>query len=250
MLRILGFDLGGSGAKTSILTFLPSLQSEKFQTIPTNQLATPLAVKEMLEMLSKESHLDAIGVAFPGVVKAGMTLTAAHVDPSWVHFPAETYFSKALGKSVVFVNDADAALVGEYYFGAAQNLTGPVLLLTLGTGIGSALMIQGKLWPNSELGHLMVKNGIEAEEWAAAKVRREERLSWKTWAGRLEDVLSSMVALLHPEVIVLGGAISEEFARFKGFLHQKTPIIPAKLGNRAGLIGAGWLAYSSEVGRN
>ncbi len=180
-----------------------------------------------------------MGVTFPGVVKGGTIHTAANVDEKWLGIDAEALFSKVTGCSVTVVNDADAAGEAEARFGHPQARTGVVVLLTLGTGIGSALVADGVLIPNTELGHLkMGKHQIDAEKLAAELVREREHLSWKKWSKRVSDYLEALEALLWPDLFVIGGGVSSSADKFLSRLECRTPVVAAQLQNQAGIVGA------------
>jgi polyphosphate glucokinase len=180
---------------------------------------------------------DAVGVTFPGVVHNGVIATAANLDPSWIGVDAAGLFTEHTGRRVVVLNDADAAGVAEVAFGAGRNVRGVVLLLTFGTGIGSALFLDGRLVPNTELGHLEL-NGADAELHASDRIREEQDLSWTDWAQRLQDYLQVVERLLVPDLIVLGGGVSKKADRFLPHVKVSTPVVPAVLQNNAGIVGA------------
>ena len=183
-----------------------------------------------------------IGVTFPAIVKDGVTLSAANVDQSWIGTDADQLFTSRLeGREVYVVNDADAAGVAEAEFGAAKGVGGVVIVVTLGTGIGSALLLDGTLVPNTELGHLEI-DGHDAERRAAESAREREDLSWEKWAHRLQKYFSTVERLFTPDLIVVGGGVSKKSDRFLPLLELRAPIVPAQLLNDAGIIGAAVLA--------
>jgi polyphosphate glucokinase len=177
----------------------------------------------------------------PAVVVRGQARTAANIDSSWIGTDAESLLSDRLGRRAVVVNDADAAGVGELHYGAARNVDGLVLLATLGTGIGSALLHRGMLIPNSELGHLEI-DGVDAETQAADRARERDDLSFEQWAARLQNYFAHVEDLLSPDLIVIGGGVSKHADKYLPLLHLRAPIVPALLGNAAGIVGAAWLA--------
>jgi polyphosphate glucokinase len=189
------------------------------------------------------------GVAFPAVVKHGVTYTAANVDRSWIGTNAGELFSRHVGGPVTVVNDADAAGIAEIRFGAGRDRKGVVILLTLGTGIGSAIFLNGELIPNTEFGHLIVR-GKEAEKRASEKVREDKKLSWRQWAKRLSEFLNEMEKLFSPDLFIMGGGISKKADKFIPYLTTKTEVIvvPALMRNEAGIIGAAYLAHVGGVG--
>jgi polyphosphate glucokinase len=187
------------------------------------------------------------GVTFPAVVKHGVTYTAANVDRAWIGTHAAELFSRHVGGPVTVVNDADAAGVAEMRFGAGKNRKGVVILLTLGTGIGSAVFLDGKLVPNTEFGHLMIR-GKEAEKRASEKVREQKQLSWQQWAERLSEFLNELEKLFSPDLFIMGGGISKKAEKFFPYLKTQTEVIvvPAQMRNEAGMIGAAYLAHVSS----
>jgi polyphosphate glucokinase len=189
------------------------------------------------------------GVAFPAVVKHGVTYTAANVDRSWIGTNAGELFSRHVGGPVTVVNDADAAGIAEIRFGAGRDRKGVVILLTLGTGIGSAIFLNGELIPNTEFGHLIIR-GKEAEKRASEKVREDKKLSWRQWAKRLSEFLNEMEKLFSPDLFIMGGGISKKADKFIPYLTTKTEVIvvPALMRNEAGIIGAAYLAHVGGVG--
>lgn len=207
--------------------------------ITTPRPATPEAMAEVVSELAK--HFDwtgPVGVGFPGVIQEGVVRTAANLDKSWIDIDGDKVFTKASGCDVVMINDADAAGLAEVRFGAGKDVPGVVILLTLGTGIGSAVFTNGRLVPNTEFGH-MVLGGKIAEERASSRVKEEKDLSYEKWGNELEDVLQEMEKLFWPELFILGGGISKQFDRFEEYLDKvRTKIVPAERLNRAGIVGA------------
>lgn len=241
-MRAIGIDVGGSGVKAALVDVAAGEFVGDRVRVDTPQPATPDAVVSAARELIAEFPSDLpVGVGFPAPVIGGVTTTAANVDAGWVGAPAVELFTRGLGRSVVVVNDADAAGVGEARHGAARDVPGVVLLLTLGTGIGSALINDGVLVPNTELGHLQVR-GHDAEHLAAAAVRDDEGLSWHEWAARLSEVIGAMDAILWPDLVLLGGGVSRKSDKFIPLLDVRPPVRPAALRNRAGIIGAACLA--------
>ncbi len=242
----LGIDIGGSGIKGAPVDLDTGTQIGERVKILTPAESTPTAVAavvdQIADQLADRLPKDApIGVTIPGVVQHGVVRTAANIDKSWIDAPGEDIFSQALGRRCLLVNDADAAGVAEVRFGAAKGRQGLVILTTLGTGIGIALIHNGVLIPNAELGHLEI-DGHDAETRAAASVREREGLSWDKWAKRLQRYYSHMENLLWPDLFVVGGGVSRKADKFLPLLSLRTPIIPAALQNAAGIIGAAALA--------
>lgn len=243
----LGIDIGGSGVKGAPVDLVKGEFLEDRIKLATPQPSTPEAVADAVSRIA-EQFLDTlpagapIGVTIPGIVKRGVVKTAANIDKSWMNCNGEELFSARLGRHVHLVNDADAAGVAELRYGAAKGHDGLVILATLGTGIGIALMYDGVLIPNAELGHVEL-NGHDAETRAAASAKEREGLSYEAWATtRLQPYFSHLEFLLSPDLFVVGGGVSRKSDKFLPYLHLETPIIPALLRNSAGIIGAAALA--------
>ncbi len=218
--------------------------------IPTPSESTPANVAKVVAEIvghfsdSISTH-SPIGITIPAVVTHGITRSAANIDKSWVDAPAEQIFEDELGRDVFLMNDADAAGMAEVQFGAAKDHPGLVLLTTLGTGIGTALIHRGVLVPNSEFGHIEV-DGFDAESQAASSVKDREGLSYPEWAKRLQRYYEVVEQLLWPDLIVVGGGVSRNADEYLPLLRLNTPIIPAALRNKAGIIGAAWLAHDRQ----
>jgi polyphosphate glucokinase len=241
----LGIDIGGSGIKGAPVDLSAGQFARDRLRIETPAESTPTAVVDVVGRIAdhfKQWTGDSpIGVTVPAVVSRGVTRTAANIDQTWVGTDASALLSSKLGRPVTVVNDADAAGVGELHFGAARDVAGLVLLATLGTGIGTALLNAGQLVPNSELGHLVL-DGMDAETCASSHARESEKLSWEEWAGRLQRYFAYVEDLLWPDLIVVGGGVSKHAQHYLPLLHLRAPIVPAQLGNAAGIVGAAWLA--------
>ncbi|MEV1173195.1 polyphosphate--glucose phosphotransferase [Nonomuraea sp. NPDC049784] len=238
-MNVLGIDIGGSGIKGApVDTEAGELVKERLR-IPTPQPSKPHEVAEAVAAIVKHFGWNGpVGVTFPGVVKDGVVLTAANVDHSWIGVDAGELFGGA-----TVLNDADAAGVAEMTFGRGKGKRGTVLVLTFGTGIGSALFTDGTLVRNTELGHLELR-GKDAEHRASARVREEHELSWDKWAERVEEYLRHVEMLLSPSLIVIGGGVSRKADKFLPHVHIGTPVVPAALQNEAGIIGAALAATS------
>jgi polyphosphate glucokinase len=243
----LGIDIGGGGVKGAPVDVVKGEFLEDRVKLATPQPSTPEAVADAVAHIA-EQFLDTlpadapIGVTIPGIVKRGVVKTAANIDKGWMNCNGEELFSKRLGRHVHLVNDADAAGVAELRYGAAKGHDGLVILATLGTGIGIALMYDGVLIPNAELGHVEL-NGHDAETRAAASAKDREGLSYEAWATtRLQPFFKHIEFLLSPDLFVVGGGVSRKADKFLPYLHLDTPIIPAVLRNSAGIIGAAALA--------
>lgn len=244
----LGVDIGGSGIKGAPVDLHDGEFAGERLRIPTPQPATPAAVAEVVAQIVDSFHLRRkvpIGVTFPAVVRHGVAQSAANVDESWIGTDIEDLLHRVTGRKVLAVNDADAAGYAEVEYGAARDVPGLVMVVTLGTGIGSALINDGRLVPNTELGHLEV-DGTDAESRAADSAREREDLDFPTWAKRLTRYFGELEKLFSPDLFVVGGGISKRHDEFLPLLELRTPIVPAKLRNAAGIVGAARLA--AEVG--
>lgn len=242
-----GVDIGGTGIKAGIVNLTKGkLESDRVK-VPTPQGAEPkdvlAAVKEVLTTLEVEGSDIPLGVAFPAIVKKGRTLSAANVSDKWIGLEAEKFFEDGLERDIHFANDADVAGIAEVRFGAAKGAEGLVVLTTLGTGIGSAMIYDGVLIPNSELGHVFRPEAKpDAENWAAYSAMERDSLSWEQWAQRLQWYYSHIEFLFSPDLFIVGGGVSKHSDEFLPLLNIRTPIIPATHRNNAGIIGAAALA--------
>lgn len=242
----LGIDIGGSGVKGAPIDLSTGELTDERLRIETPMPSTPDAVAEVVAQIVDHFDTDGtVGCTFPGVVQHGVVLTAANVDAAWVDTDADALFTRAGGREVVVLNDADAAGIAEAHFGAAKGVDGVVLLLTFGTGIGSALLLDGELVPNTELGHLEL-DGKAAEDRAAASVREVKDLSWEDWGGRVDRYLQHLERLFSPDLFVLGGGVSKRFDKFAEHLHTRATVVPAALRNEAGIVGAALVAAGRE----
>ncbi|KJL46247.1 Polyphosphate glucokinase [Microbacterium hydrocarbonoxydans] len=246
MAKAIGVDIGGTGIKAGIVDLEHGTMASDRVRVPTPEGASPqdvlTAVQTVLRTLDVHESTLPLGVAFPAIVKRGKTLSAANVSKEWLHFDAERFFRDGLGRNIVFVNDADAAGVAEARHGAARDVRGLTLLTTLGTGIGSALLYDGVLIPNSELGHLNFREFDSVETWAATSAREREGLSWEAWAERLQAFYTHIEFLFSPDLFVVGGGVSKNAGDFLPLLELNTPIVPAIHRNNSGIIGAASLA--------
>ncbi|MCY3574824.1 MAG: ROK family protein [Chloroflexi bacterium] len=237
-MKMLGIDIGGSGIKGAIVdTKKGDFVGERLR-IPTPQPSSPKAVAKVVAQLSR--HFDwgaSIGCTFPAVVKRGITLSAANVDNRWIGTDAAALLGKHTGNPVLILNDADAAGIAEMRFGAGKGVEGLVVILTLGTGIGSSLFMNGELVPNTEFGHLIIR-GKDAEARASDRAREEKGLSWQQWGKRLSEYLQYLEALITPDLYIIGGGVSKRYRKFFPHIQCATPIVPARLRNRAGIVGA------------
>jgi polyphosphate glucokinase len=237
----LGIDIGGSGIKGAPVDLDKGEFAQSRLKIATPQPATPEAVARVVDQIvdefEEETGGSPIGVTVPAVVIRGTVLSAANIDPSWIDTDAEALIQEHTGRSVTVLNDADAAGLAELYYGAAKGEHGLVIVTTLGTGIGSALIHDGRLIPNSELGHLEI-DGYDAEDRAASSVKEDEGLSWDEWIERLQRYYETIEMLFSPDLIVVGGGVSRDSDKFLPKLRLRAPIVPAELRNKAGIIGA------------
>jgi len=239
---VLGIDIGGSYIKGAIVDVQTGeLNSEPLQ-VETPQPASPAAIIEVTADLVKSFPWHGpIGCGFPAVIQAGVAKTASNIDDLWIGLNVQKEMERATGCPCSVLNDADAAGLAEMQFGEGQGRNGTVLVLTLGTGVGSALFSQGELVPNLELGCLPI-NGIPADHYAAAAVRRRENLSWQSWTQRLNLFLNHVERLFSPELIIIGGGISSEYKIFFPQLKTEADLLPAHFLNQAGIVGAACFA--------
>jgi polyphosphate glucokinase len=241
-MTVLGIDIGGSGIKGAPVDLSAGTLARERHRIETPQPSVPDRVAKTVAEVAAEFDTDGpVGVTFPGVVTHGTVRTAANVDPAWIGVNAESLFSEVIGRPVTVLNDADAAGVAEVAFGAARGEPGVVMLLTFGTGIGSALLLDGELVPNTELGHLELRGG-DAEDWASDNARETGGLGWPEWAGRVQEYLTMVENLFWPDLIIVGGGVSKKAERFLPHVDVRTRVVPATLLNNAGIVGAAMTA--------
>ena len=245
--RAVGVDIGGTGIKAGIVDLdQGTLMSDRIK-VATPEGAKPAdvlkAVLEVLDRLELKDDAIPLGVAFPAIVKNGRTMSAANVSHKWIDFEAEKFFEDGLGRDIHFANDADVAGVAELRYGAAKGRSGLTILTTLGTGIGSALLYNGVLVPNSELGHVQrAEHPKDAEAYAAYSAMERENLSWKEWTARLQWYYEYIEFLFSPDLLIVGGGVSKHADEFLPLLNLRTEIVPAVHRNNAGIIGAAALA--------
>ena len=237
--EVLGIDVGGSSVKAGLVDLKAGRLVGELIAAPTPRPSTPVAITNVLAALSRRLPASSgrVGVAFPSVVKEGTVYTASNIDASWVGTDGAALAAQALARPVLFLNDADAAGLAEVRWGAGRGCTGAVIMLTFGTGIGTALFAGGKLFPNTELGHLELR-GMDAEKWASARARTAEGLDFPGWIARVNEYLEMMHKLLWPDVFILGGAVSERFTEFAPLLRSPAELRPAHFAGQAGVIGA------------
>jgi polyphosphate glucokinase len=239
MAHVLGIDIGGTGIKAAPVDTATGQLTAERQKIPTPQPSTPAAIADIVAQLVHAFQWSGpAGITFPGVVIGGVVHTAANMDPSWIGVDAVKLFGSETKLPVTVLNDADAAGLAEMRFGAGKGVPGTVLLLTLGTGIGSALFIDGILVPNTEFGHIQIR-GKDAEKRASEHAREEHDLSWGDWAGRVDEYLEQMEGLLSPGLFIIGGGVSRKSDKFLPYLTRlRAKVVPAALHNDAGIVGA------------
>jgi polyphosphate glucokinase len=245
--NLLGIDVGGSFVKAGVVDVSTGQVLGETVSAPTPRPSTPERLAEVIAGLAARLPLaqGSVGVAFPSVVRQGIIRTAANIDHSWLGANGAAVVGRVLNRSVVFLNDADAAGVAEMRWGAGMDVTGTALMLTFGTGIGTALFVNGTLFPNTELGHLEL-NGMDAEKFASAHVRTALNLDFPAWIERVNVYLGRMQALFWPDVIILGGAVSERYAEFAGLLRCDAELRPARFAGQAGVIGAAMASLESR----
>jgi polyphosphate glucokinase len=238
-----GIDVGGSGIKGAPVDLVKGAFAAERVRLDTPDESTPSNVIEVIvEVLRAFDWRAPFGCTFPGIVHHGEIRSAANVDKSWIGVNLATELGERTGQHVEVVNDADAAGVAESRFGAAASVDGVVIVTTLGTGIGSAVLHDGVLLPNTEFGHLRLPGGKEAEKHAAASVREEKDLSWHEWAARLQEFYAHVEFIFSPDLFVVGGGVSKKADKFLPLLDLRTPIVPAGLLNDGGIVGAALLA--------
>jgi polyphosphate glucokinase len=237
-----GIDIGGSGMKAAPVDLITGTLTADRHKILTPKPATPEAMADVVRQLVEHFEWESnVGVAFPAVVRSGVARTAANIDTSWIGTDIDAVFTKASGRPVHVINDADAAGLAEMRYGSGRGRDGVVIMLTFGTGIGSGVFLDGKLVPNSELGHLLL-DGEEAEHRAAAVVRDREHLSWKEWGERVDRYLEHIVFLFSPDLLIVGGGVSRKSERWLRYVDVDVEIAVASLENEAGIVGAASIA--------
>ena len=243
--QILGIDVGGTGIKAAIVETADGTLIGERVRIETPRPAAPANVGKALQELVREMRWRGpIGIGFPAAIQHGMARTAANIDKSFIGLPVEEFFSAQTGCPVHVANDADVAGMAEMRFGAGRDVRGVVLIITIGTGLGTALFADGHLLPNTELGHIFLDNGIEAERYAAESVRVTKKLKWKEWGKRFDHYLTAMENLFWPDLIVLGGGVSKKLEKFSPMFTVRTPVVAASFLNQAGIVGAALYAES------
>lgn len=239
---VVGIDIGGSGTKGAPVDLSAGRFAAPRVRLPTPSPATPDRVADVVvELLAQLDAPGPVGLTLPAVVRDGIVETAANIDETWIGTNALELFGRATGRPVAVINDADAAGLAEVRFGAGRGRSGVAVVITLGTGIGSAVFVDGTLVPNTELGHLPLHHG-DAEDWAADSIREQEDLSWAQWAHRLEQYFEVVERVLWPQVIIIGGGVSKKSHKFLPHIDIRTELVPAELQNDAGIVGAALVA--------
>jgi polyphosphate glucokinase len=238
----IGIDIGGTGIKAGVVDLKEGRLVGSRVKVDTPSPATPRAVVDVVcRLVEGLASTGAIGVTIPSVVLHGVVRTASNIDPSWVGTDALALFGDATGRKVGVVNDADAAGMAEVRYGAGKGQPGVVVAVTLGTGIGSGIFVDGVLVPNSELGHLHLHHG-DAEDYAAESARERDELSWKAWGKRVSEYLELVESLLWPDLFIIGGGISRRADKFLPYVKCRTPVVAATLHNDAGIVGGAMVA--------
>lgn len=240
-----GIDIGGTGIKGGLVDVISGELIGDRVRFATPEGGEPediaRVVSEVINQLQAPADVP-VGICFPSSIQHGITMLAANISQRWIGFEAEKFFEQQLGRGIHFVNDADAAGYAEVVYGAAKDQQGLVIMTTLGTGIGAAMIYNGVLIPNAELGHLEL-DGFDAEKRASGVVREREGLSYPEWAQRLQRYYSHLEMLFSPELFIVGGGVSKSYDKFLPLLDLRTPIVPAQLFNKAGIMGAARLAF-------
>lgn len=242
--RAIGIDIGGTGIKGALVDVKSGqLLSERIRMeTPAGGRPKDIAntLKDLIAQLPKSDGLP-VGICFPAVVKNGVTMSAANVSTEWINLDADKLFERELKRTVHVLNDADAAGLAEAKYGAARKVKGLVVMVTLGTGIGTALIYNGRLIPNAELGHLEI-DGVDYESLAAVSAKEREELTWNQWAKRLQKYFGKLEDYLTPDLFIVGGGVSKEHEEFLPLLKLGTKIVPATNRNSAGILGAAYWA--------
>ena len=237
-MELLGIDIGGSGIKGALVDVENGeLTSERFR-LPTPEPAVPDSVGDVAAEVARRFQSNGpVGCTFPAVIRNGVAYTAANVDPAWIGTDGAGLLKRKIGRPVLLLNDADAAGIAEMMHGAGKGRAGVVIMLTFGTGIGSAVFLNGALVPNTELGHLELR-GKDAEKRASDRVRKKKELSWEEWAQAVNEYLGRLEALLSPDLFIIGGGVSKKHEKFLPLLETRAEIVPAQMLNEAGIVGA------------
>mgnify|MGYP000332741153 FL=1 len=238
-MEILGIDVGGSGMKGGIVNIETGEMISERHRIPTPVPRTPEAMADVIaELVQHFDYKGKVGCGFPTVIKKGICKSPGNLDPSWLGVNVEELFEKKTGLDFTVVNDADIAGYASIEYGVGKGKDGLVIMITIGTGLGSGAFYDGKLIPNFELGQIPYKKYKKIELWAAASAKEREGLTYKKWGKRFNKFLKYVDLIVAPDLILLGGGTSKDFDEFKKYITIETPVIPAELQNHAGIIGA------------
>jgi len=238
-MELLGIDIGGSGIKGALVNIETGKLTTERHRIPTPKPATPKNVaKTIKELVNHFNWKGKVGCGFPTPLQHGKCLSGGNLHEKWKNTQVDQLFKKETGNDFFIVNDADAAGLAEIDFGAGKDVKGVIVMITIGTGIGSGIFLDGKLLPNSELGHVLYKNGDIFEKYASDAARKRENLSKKKWGKRLHEYFEHINLLLSPDLFIVGGGASKKLEKFEKQINVDTPIVPAQAENNAGIIGA------------
>ena len=246
-MAVLGIDIGGSGIKGNLVDVKTGALLGERHKIDTPQPSTPDAVAGVVaEMVGHFRHAGRVGCTFPAIVRRGVALSAANVDSTWIGTDADALFEQRTGLEFWVFNDADAAAIAEMEFGAGRDRMGVVLVLTFGTGIGSGMFVDGRLVPNTELGHLHLDGHAPVERWAAARARKAEDISWEEWAERVDRFLGHLDRIFSPDLFIIGGGVSRKWEEWGHVLTTTVETLPAQFQNEAGIVGAALAAARAD----
>lgn len=238
-MELLGIDIGGSGIKGAIVDIRKGEFVGERHRIPTPQPAKPVPVAEVVaEIVQHFNYSGPIGITFPAIIRNGVAHSAANVDDDFIGTDISALIQRITGQPTLVLNDADAAGIAEMHFGAGRGHLGTVIILTLGTGIGSSFFRKGVLLPNSELGHIFLSNGKEAEKYASDRIRSDEDLGWKKWGRRVNRLLQHVDFIFSPDLIIIGGGVSRKYEKYFPQIEINAELVPAELRNDAGIVGA------------
>ncbi|HLN16930.1 MAG TPA: ROK family protein [Acidimicrobiales bacterium] len=239
---VIGVDIGGTGIKGATADLQTGELASERVRLDTPQPATPDSVADTVHQVIEQIGVAGpVGLTLPAVIRSDIVETASNIDEAWIGVNAVSLFGSMTDREVAVVNDADAAGMAEVRYGAGKGVAGVVVVITLGTGIGSALFVDGTLVPNTELGHLHLHGG-DAEDWAAESIREHDELSWKEWGHRLQRYLEQIERVLWPQLIIIGGGVSKKSDKFFPHINLSTKMVPATLHNDAGIVGAAMFA--------
>ena len=242
----LGIDVGATGIKSALVDVTSGTLVTPRMRVDTPQPATVQSVTDVIrEMMATYDWSQPVGVGFPAIVKKGICCSASNIDDQWLNFPIEAHLSETLGVKAVVENDADVAGRAEMKYGAGKHCWDTVIMITIGTGLGSALFHKGILFPNTEFGHIPYREGI-FEEYASNRIRKSKSLTWKKWGSLLSDFLQVVEKITAADLIILGGGVSKKFEFYNQYLKVSCEIRPAKLENTAGIVGAAFLAHTAH----